>query len=212
MRSTSSKIKNTQNPTMPPRLNFAGFSRSIAIRTRPQMTSHQSKVIHMASRRCFADDKTPSPRSNPNPTGSGIGHVSEEAAEVSDITGETGPDLGQGTPVQEVGSIVDFWLSNAWHHELNIDIFRSLNVMEIWTRRQKLSRKNLLTRVPLKMKIQHLQTYWHWAKWKISPVVGMERTLLSLRIIYMISPTYLYHQSSIWNIDTILWLSRLQTW
>jgi len=62
----------------------------------------------MASRRCFADDKTPSPRSNPNPTGSGIGHVSEEAAEVSDITGETGPDLGQGTPVQEVGSIVDF--------------------------------------------------------------------------------------------------------
>ena len=60
----------------------------------------------MASRRCFADDKKPAPGSNPNPTGSGIGHVSEEAADVSDITGETGPDLGQGTPVQEVCSIV----------------------------------------------------------------------------------------------------------
>lgn len=55
----------------------------------------------MASRRCFTDDKKPATE-NPNPTGSGIGHVSEEAAEVGEITGETGPDLGQGTPVQEV--------------------------------------------------------------------------------------------------------------
>ena len=31
--------------------------------------------------------------------------MSEEAAQVGDITGEGGPDLSQGTPVQEVGEI-----------------------------------------------------------------------------------------------------------
>jgi hypothetical protein len=30
-------------------------------------------------------------------------HVSEEAAQMADITGSTGPDLEQGTPVQDVG-------------------------------------------------------------------------------------------------------------
>jgi small subunit ribosomal protein S7 len=29
-------------------------------------------------------------------------HVSEEAAKMAEITGSEGPDLGQGTPVQEV--------------------------------------------------------------------------------------------------------------
>ena len=30
-------------------------------------------------------------------------HVSEEAAKMAKITGSEGPDIGQGTPVQEVG-------------------------------------------------------------------------------------------------------------
>lgn len=33
-----------------------------------------------------------------------LGHVSEEAAEVSEVMGETGPDISQGTPIQEVSN------------------------------------------------------------------------------------------------------------
>ncbi|KAG9243878.1 30S ribosomal protein-like protein S7 [Calycina marina] len=85
---------------MPPRLNIAGVGRSIAIRMRPQALVHQSKVIHATSRRCYADDKKPS--SGIDPDFVGIGHVSEEAAEISESTGEMAPDMSQGTPVQEI--------------------------------------------------------------------------------------------------------------
>ena len=60
-------------------------------------------------RRCFADQTTPTPTPPtrpPAPSGPNqdvLPHVSEEAAQMGDITGEGGPDLSQGTPVQEVG-------------------------------------------------------------------------------------------------------------
>lgn len=88
------------NITMPPRLNLYGASRSLAFRSRPSIISYQSRISPAVSRRAFADEKTP-------PTGPNeetLGHVSEEAADMSKIKGETGPDLGQGTPVQEVRS------------------------------------------------------------------------------------------------------------
>ena len=88
------------NITMPPRLNLCGASRSLAFRSRPSIISYQSRISPAVSRRAFADEKTP-------PTGPNeetLGHVSEEAADMSKIKGETGPDLGQGTPVQEVRS------------------------------------------------------------------------------------------------------------
>jgi len=53
--------------------------------------------LPVVSRRTFADEKDPNAA-----TQSGIGHVSEEAADMGEITGGTGPDLGQGTPVQEI--------------------------------------------------------------------------------------------------------------
>jgi len=63
------------------------------------IASRQPRIIQAASRRYFADE---SPKPTPGTTQSGIGHVSEEAVDVGNITGETTPDLDQGTPVQEV--------------------------------------------------------------------------------------------------------------
>lgn len=54
----------------------------------------------MASRRGFADEKSPKPATGPNQDV--LGSVSQEAADVGKVTGEEEPDLSQGTPVQEV--------------------------------------------------------------------------------------------------------------
>jgi small subunit ribosomal protein S7 len=86
---------------MPPRLNFCRASRSLAIRPRPSITLYKSPIAQVASRRGFADEKDSNGATGPNQDV--LGHVSEEAADVSKVKGETGPDLGQGTPVQEVG-------------------------------------------------------------------------------------------------------------
>ena len=87
--------------TMPPRLNFLGASRSLVIRARPSIASYQPRILPVVSRRGFAEEKEQDALAGPN-QGGGIGHVSEEAADMAEITGETGPDLGQATPVQEV--------------------------------------------------------------------------------------------------------------
>lgn len=55
-------------------------------------------VFRSVVRRGFADEKQPADGPNQDV----LGHVSEEAADMGDVTGETKPDLGQGTPVQEV--------------------------------------------------------------------------------------------------------------
>jgi small subunit ribosomal protein S7 len=54
----------------------------------------------VVSQRGFADEKNSNtPKS---PSEDVLGHVSEEAADLGRVMGETEPDLGQGTPVQEV--------------------------------------------------------------------------------------------------------------
>jgi small subunit ribosomal protein S7 len=85
---------------MPPRLNFYGASRSLAIRTRPSIALYQPRNFHAASRRGFADGNDSKPATGPNQDV--LGNVSEEAADIGNVTGETQPDLSQGTPVQEV--------------------------------------------------------------------------------------------------------------
>lgn len=82
---------------MPPRLNIFGVGRSLAVRTRPSIAARQSPQFLSASRRGYADKETPK-----GPNQDVLGHVSEEAADMGDITGGTKPDLGQGTPVQKV--------------------------------------------------------------------------------------------------------------
>jgi small subunit ribosomal protein S7 len=89
---------------MPPRLNIFGTGRSLAIRSRPSIASRQPRVFQAASRRGYADDK---PAAGPNQDVAS--HVSEEAAEMAEVTGETPPDLGQATPVQEVSQCQQGW-------------------------------------------------------------------------------------------------------
>ena len=64
------------------------------------MVVRQPRVFQVSSRRGFADEKDPKHVGGPNE--SGLGHVSEEAADMGRVTGETKLDPGQGTPVQEV--------------------------------------------------------------------------------------------------------------
>jgi small subunit ribosomal protein S7 len=85
---------------MPPRLNFHGASRSLAIRSRPSVALRRPRVAQVVARRSFADEKDPNPATGPNQDV--LPSVSEEAADVGKVTGETQPDIGQGTPVQEV--------------------------------------------------------------------------------------------------------------
>ena len=56
-------------------------------------------------RRTITADEKPLPKADqpgPGPNQDQLPHVSEEAASTGKITGEGGPDLEQGTPVQEV--------------------------------------------------------------------------------------------------------------
>ncbi len=85
---------------MPPRLNLLGASRSLAIRPRPSIASQQPRIASVVSRRGYADEKDP--KSGAGPNQDVLGHVSEEAADMGRVMGETEPDIGQGTPVQEV--------------------------------------------------------------------------------------------------------------
>ncbi len=85
---------------MPPRLNLYGASRSLAFRSRPSIALHQLRILPVVSRRGFAEEKDSKPTTSPDV----LGHVSEEAVDIARVKGETEPDIGQGTPVQEVCS------------------------------------------------------------------------------------------------------------
>jgi small subunit ribosomal protein S7 len=88
---------------MPPRLNLYGATRSLSIRARPLIALYKPMHLRVAAVREFANDKEPKPATS-GPNQDVLGHVSEEAADIGKVTGETQPDLGQGTPVQEVRS------------------------------------------------------------------------------------------------------------
>lgn len=85
---------------MPPRLSLFGASRSLTIRSRSSIVHQKPAFLRVAARRGYADAKDFQPATGPNQDV--LGHVSEEAADMSDVTGETKPDISQGTPVQEV--------------------------------------------------------------------------------------------------------------
>lgn len=91
---------NLSTPSMPPRLVLSRVCRSLTIRTRPSIAPPPPRIFQIASRRAFADEKQPAGGSNQN----GLGGVSEEAADISRVMGQTQPELSQGTPVQDVRS------------------------------------------------------------------------------------------------------------
>lgn len=80
---------------MPPRLNILSAGRSLAFRPKPSIVSQTPLHLRVVSRRGYADVKDPQGANQ-------LPHVSEEAAAMGEITGETSPDLNQGTNVQEV--------------------------------------------------------------------------------------------------------------
>ncbi|KAF2689950.1 ribosomal protein S7 [Lentithecium fluviatile CBS 122367] len=89
---------------MPPRLNLLGFTRAIPIQPKPQ-TQWLRPVVRMSSPqiRAYSDSKEPpaADRSK-RPDSKPLPHVSQEAATMAKITGTEGPDLSQGTPVEEI--------------------------------------------------------------------------------------------------------------
>ena len=85
--------------------------RTLPIRHKP-IAAFRANFQRPAACRSFADNasSTNNPGKLPKADGEpAVGpnmqqqeHVSEEAAKMAEITGSEGPDLGQGTPVQEV--------------------------------------------------------------------------------------------------------------
>ena len=76
---------------------------------RPTLSAHQNSLsLRIAQKRSITADEKPLPKAEepgPGPNQEQLPHVSEEAATTGKITGEGGPELSQGTPVQEVCSV-----------------------------------------------------------------------------------------------------------
>ncbi|KAI9878436.1 MAG: hypothetical protein M1830_000871 [Pleopsidium flavum] len=92
---------------MPPRLNIVTAGRSIAFRMRSSTLSRldESSCLRRVPSRSITADEKPLPVAEDQgkgPNQEQLPHVSEEAATMGKITGEGGPDLEQGTPVQEI--------------------------------------------------------------------------------------------------------------
>ncbi len=91
---------------MPPRVRFLKSGRSVAIRPQiPKCASHQTPLcLRLLQKRSITANEKPLPEAQESqgPNQDQLPHVSEEAAIQGKITGEGGPDIEQGTPVQEV--------------------------------------------------------------------------------------------------------------
>lgn len=95
---------------MPPRLNVSAFSRSIAFRPKPQVQWPARSALRVAPSQArtyadappYADQNAPAQDRSHKPSSEPIEHVSEEAAKTAQIMGQQGPDVNQGTPVEDV--------------------------------------------------------------------------------------------------------------
>lgn len=90
---------------MPPRINVAPFARSIAFRPKTQIQSPARIAARVAPSqlRLYSDSKTtPAADRSKREDAKPIEHVSEEAAAMAKTMGQEGPDLSQGTPIEEV--------------------------------------------------------------------------------------------------------------
>ncbi|MCJ1300210.1 hypothetical protein MMC08_003005 [Hypocenomyce scalaris] len=92
---------------MPPRLQLLLSGRAAPIRSRP-LNPYFVNIplcLRLAPQRTITADGKPLPEAQNQSPGTNqeqLPHVSEEAATTGKITGEGGPDLEQGTPVQEI--------------------------------------------------------------------------------------------------------------
>ena len=91
---------------MPPRLNASNAYKSLTLQKKSLAVRRNVLCPSVTPSRGFATSKDSKPeRSGPNQDV--LGHVSEEAADIAKITGETQPDIGQASPVQEVCTTID---------------------------------------------------------------------------------------------------------
>ena len=91
---------------MPPRLSLLRSTHNVL--TRPS-SSIVSKAVTPYVLRCipfrgYSDSEKPPHKPN-GPNQDVLPHATEEAAALGEITGEGGPEIEQGTPVQEVGQL-----------------------------------------------------------------------------------------------------------
>lgn len=88
------------------RIQLLHSGRSICVRSKvPEFSAHRTPLcLRLEQRRNITADEKPLPESEQpkGPNQDQLPHVSEEAAITSKITGEEGPELEQGSPVQEV--------------------------------------------------------------------------------------------------------------
>jgi small subunit ribosomal protein S7 len=90
---------------MPPRLNLLSASRALPIRPKASTERWRSSIVFQGSRfRSYADSSKDLPVSSDEkgPNTDQAPHVSEEAAATAKVMGEDGPDLNQGTPLEEI--------------------------------------------------------------------------------------------------------------
>ncbi len=77
----------------------------------PQPSHYQVPIgLRITQQRSITADEKPLPEADqqgPGPNQEQLPHVSEEAAATGKITGEGGPEIDYGTPVQEVGIIYE---------------------------------------------------------------------------------------------------------
>jgi small subunit ribosomal protein S7 len=88
---------------MPPRLHL-DKARSSGLRIWPARRVVTTASAQLAQRRRITANEKPLPITDQpkGPNQEQLPHVSEEAAAVEKTMGGEGPDIGQGTPVQEV--------------------------------------------------------------------------------------------------------------
>ena len=90
---------------MPPRLNISTFTRSIAFRPKPQVQWSARTAARAVPSQCrlYSESKNyPAADRSQREDAKPIEHVSEEAAAMAKTMGQQGPDLSQGTPIEEV--------------------------------------------------------------------------------------------------------------
>ncbi|KAL8720477.1 MAG: hypothetical protein Q9225_002665 [Loekoesia sp. 1 TL-2023] len=90
---------------MSPRLHFFRSGRPTTIVSRSSQQVQPPLCLRLAPQRRITANEKPLPKAEqagPGPNQEQLPHVSEEAAATGKITGEGGPDVEQGTPVQEV--------------------------------------------------------------------------------------------------------------
>jgi small subunit ribosomal protein S7 len=88
---------------MPPRL-YLFSARSASLRTQSSRHAAKPTLGKLSQQRWITAEEKPLPTAEhpKGPNQEQLPHVSEEAAAVDKTMGGEGPDIGQGTPVQDV--------------------------------------------------------------------------------------------------------------